>query len=527
MQQKKKRVAVIGAGAAGLVAARYLKEAGFDVEVHEYSDRVGGTWVYTDDTEEEEQKWLQEAAGEQHDGSASPKVFSSMYRSLRTNLPKEIMAFSDFPFDPSIESSFVTHDQVRDYLQDYAAHHQLLSLIRFNSTVRCVEPFSSEGDGCQRWRVATAPTTSTCNGQQQHETYSVVDAVVVCNGHFSQPYYPFIPGLKDFPGMVTHSHNYRNPQHESFVDKTVLVVGSGASAVDISKEVATVASKVIVCIRKQQTLKASSSDRLEVMTDAFSREMDNLEKRYNTTIKSLRSNGKVEFCEEGDETTRTTEEVVDTILLCTGYLYHYPFLSRSCGVELTPAEGDSPSQVQGGVRVKPLYKHIFHARYPSLCFIGLCFKVLPFPCFEVQTRCVVAAFSSLLHHQTTQTKEAENGGKEDKTFIPSIEAMQKGCMEEEQQREELHIPERKAHMLGGKQWQYYKTLEQIFNLTPLFQDWNVLEEIYNDVARSRITSPDHYRERNYQLLREGEEKGEGEGRKRSTVKWTCKEPSLA
>ena len=46
------RVCVIGAGAAGLCAARYLsaKPNLFEPVVFEKADCIGGTWVYTDET---------------------------------------------------------------------------------------------------------------------------------------------------------------------------------------------------------------------------------------------------------------------------------------------------------------------------------------------------------------------------------------------------------------------------------------------------------------------------------------------
>ena len=43
--QKIKTIAVIGAGVAGIGAARLLMQAGFDCEVFEKGDRVGGVWV--------------------------------------------------------------------------------------------------------------------------------------------------------------------------------------------------------------------------------------------------------------------------------------------------------------------------------------------------------------------------------------------------------------------------------------------------------------------------------------------------
>lgn len=43
------RVAVIGAGTAGLCAAKNCAQVGFDVTVFEQSSAIGGTWVYSDD----------------------------------------------------------------------------------------------------------------------------------------------------------------------------------------------------------------------------------------------------------------------------------------------------------------------------------------------------------------------------------------------------------------------------------------------------------------------------------------------
>lgn len=42
-------IAVIGAGMAGLCAAKHSLQNDFDVTVFEQAAQVGGTWVYTDD----------------------------------------------------------------------------------------------------------------------------------------------------------------------------------------------------------------------------------------------------------------------------------------------------------------------------------------------------------------------------------------------------------------------------------------------------------------------------------------------
>lgn len=60
--------------------------------------------------------------------------------------------------------------------------------------------------------------------------------------HFFMPNIPKIPGLKNFPGKVLHSHNYRDP--EDFKNKSVLILGGGISGIDIGQELMNVASEV-------------------------------------------------------------------------------------------------------------------------------------------------------------------------------------------------------------------------------------------------------------------------------------------
>ena len=48
-QSNGRRVAIIGAGPAGLVSAKTMKESGFDVTVYEIGSVVGGTWVFDND----------------------------------------------------------------------------------------------------------------------------------------------------------------------------------------------------------------------------------------------------------------------------------------------------------------------------------------------------------------------------------------------------------------------------------------------------------------------------------------------
>ena len=82
--------AVVGAGAAGLAAAKELQEEGHKVDVFEKSHSVGGVWVLDHRVESD-------MLGQSDTRST---VHSSMYESLRVNLPREAMSFSDLPFLP-------------------------------------------------------------------------------------------------------------------------------------------------------------------------------------------------------------------------------------------------------------------------------------------------------------------------------------------------------------------------------------------------------------------------------------------
>jgi hypothetical protein len=78
-----------------------------------------------------------------------------------------------------------------------------------------------------------------CDSLQESQEF---DAIVVCNGHYSVPNVPFIPGRDEWPGHQMHSHSYR--ENTPFAGKSVVVLGVSASGEDISREIAEVASKV-------------------------------------------------------------------------------------------------------------------------------------------------------------------------------------------------------------------------------------------------------------------------------------------
>lgn len=60
--------------------------------------------------------------------------------------------------------------------------------------------------------------------------------------HYSVPKLPKLPGIERYGGRQVHSHDYREPI--SFRGASVLVLGGGASGLDIAIELATEAKEV-------------------------------------------------------------------------------------------------------------------------------------------------------------------------------------------------------------------------------------------------------------------------------------------
>ncbi|XP_023642876.1 flavin-containing monooxygenase FMO GS-OX4 isoform X2 [Capsella rubella] len=197
-------VAVIGAGAAGLVAARELRREGHTVVVLDREKQVGGLWVYTPKVESDPLGL----------DPTRPIVHSSVYESLRTNLPRECMGYQDYPFvprndDPSRDSRrYPSHREVLAYLQDFATEFNIEEMIRFETEVVRVEPVNG------KWRVQS----KTAGGLSNDEIF---DAVVVCCGHFTEPNIAQIPGIESWPGRQTHSHSYRVP--DPFKDEDTIL----------------------------------------------------------------------------------------------------------------------------------------------------------------------------------------------------------------------------------------------------------------------------------------------------------------
>jgi cation diffusion facilitator CzcD-associated flavoprotein CzcO len=177
------RVAIVGAGFAGLCTAIKLKEAGIeDFVVLERASDLGGTW--RDNT----------------------------YPGCACDVPSHLYSFSFAP-NPNWSHIFARQAEIQQYLRDCARRFRVLGQIRFNHEVQAAD----WDDGADRWRVKTSGGEYTAR------------VLVAAAGPLSQPSTPKLPGLERFAG--TSFHSARWDHDHDLRGKRVAVIGTGASAI--------------------------------------------------------------------------------------------------------------------------------------------------------------------------------------------------------------------------------------------------------------------------------------------------------
>ncbi len=196
-------IGVIGAGAAGLVAARHLDAASLPFEVLEREREVGGIWDVS-------------------------LPHSPVYHSAHLISSKPLTQFPDFPM-PREYPDYPDHAQALSYLRGYARRFGLYDHVRFGKTVERAE------------RAAAGWSVSLAGGETR--TYQ---GLIVAAGIHWVPIMPRVPG--SFDGEVMHSRGYKSA--ELFRGKRVLVVGAGNSGCDIAVDASEHAARTFLSVRR-------------------------------------------------------------------------------------------------------------------------------------------------------------------------------------------------------------------------------------------------------------------------------------
>ena len=384
----KKKVAVIGAGLAGLVTIKSCLEENMEVQAFEKSPYLGGNWKFKD-----------------------PGV--SVFRNTELTSSKYLTAFSDFPM-PETYPHFLTHQQYLEYLLSYARHFDLERHITFETSVESVE---RKGE---KWLVRV---------RDHHETQEYeFDTVAVCTGLNEEWSFPEIENMQAFKGDLIHSSAYKD--NSSFHGKKVVVIGGGESGGDILNELSQVADKVTLSLRRGVFIMPKLDPMMTLPGDYFHHRttyhlppslyyaietgFQKLFTLINRQQKSWQIRQKLidlsggsyhqQFITKSDVfmdalakpqvdlkpaiRSFTTDGVVfsdgskieaDTVIFCSGFKVKFPFLP-------IPSEGWDWGK---------LYKKIFHPDLPNIGFVGFArpnIGAMP-PVTELQARYFAAVAS--------------------------------------------------------------------------------------------------------------------------------------
>lgn len=386
-------VAVIGAGPAGLVTARWLSAYGLEPVLFEASSQLGGQW-----------------------NAASPK--SATWTGMRTNTSRIMTCFSDLDHADGTPV-YPRQEDVLAYLNDYAAQFKLSGQIRLNTAVEHLGKV--EGGYI---------VVSRSGGELHTELFA---RVVVATGRHIAPNSPEVTGYADFTGTLGISHTSRYEGAAPYRGRDVLVAGCSISALEIASDVALGGARsVTACYRRQryilpkliagvptdhvmftraaslvaeilppEALAAGLKEKVVAAggrPDQFGANCpdDNIfaagisqaqhflplvaEGRVSVRPWIERIDGRQVRFEDG------TAGEFDSILFGTGYRLSLPFLSEEIVEHLHLDETDIE-----------LCDHTFHPDLDGLAFVGMYDLVGPvFPVVELQARWIAYAWAGLV-----------------------------------------------------------------------------------------------------------------------------------
>ena len=326
-----KRVAVIGAGPSGLAQLRAFQSAasqGADIPeivCFEKQSDWGGLWNYD---------WR---TGVDENGEP---CHGSMYRYLWSNGPKEGLEFADYSFEEHFGrqiASYPPRAVLFDYIEGRVAKADVRKWIRFSTVVRWIN-----------YNPDTAQFTVTVHDHNSDSCYSEnFDHVVVASGHFSTPNVPHYEGFESFNGRILHAHDFRDARE--FTDKDILVLGTSYSAEDIGSQCWKYGCKSVTVAHRTAPMGFDWPD------------------NWQEVPALLKTKGNTAFFKDG------TKKEIDSIILCTGYKHHFPFLPD-----------DLRLKTANRLATADLYKGIVWIRNPKLFYLGMQDQWYTFNMFDAQ-----------------------------------------------------------------------------------------------------------------------------------------------
>ena len=185
------------------------------------------------------------------------------------------------------------------------------------------------------------------NHKTNEQEVEEFDYVVVATGHFSTPNMPYFEGLEAFPGRILHAHDFRDALE--FKDEDILLIGSSYSAEDIGTQCYKYGTKSVTISYRTQALGYDWPEGIKEVP---------LVTHFEEDVAHFADGSSQKF---------------DAIIMCTGYLFHFPFMPDELRLQthncLYPAN---------------LHKGIFWQPNPKLIYLGMQDQYFTFNMFDAQ-----------------------------------------------------------------------------------------------------------------------------------------------
>ncbi len=201
------KVLVVGAGMMGINAAVKLQQAGFDFEVLEALDTVGGNWL------------------------------TNTYPGAAVDTPSRVYSFSFEP-NASWTQYYPRGPEFLAYLRKVTDNHGLWDRIRFGTRVEGAEWDEARNIWVVKVLRDGQPERLECN------------MLVMAVGPNNNPNYPKVDNLEAFQGPVIHSAAW-----DASVDlagKKVVLVGTGCSGVQVATAIADEVEELVIIQRQPE-----------------------------------------------------------------------------------------------------------------------------------------------------------------------------------------------------------------------------------------------------------------------------------
>ncbi|KAL4775861.1 cyclohexanone monooxygenase [Aspergillus nidulans var. acristatus] len=204
------RIIHVGAGAAGLFTAYKAERmlTNYELVCYEKNATIGGTWL------------------------------ENRYPGCACDVPSHIYSYSFEP-NPNWTSFFSPSEEIQAYFVNFYEKYNLQKYMRFNTTVRGIVWHDDKG----QWEVELERKDGSRFTDWCH-------VLINGSGVVNKWKYPDVPNLERYQGTLVHTANWDT--QIQWKGKSVAVIGSGASAVQVLPQLVDDAAS-LVCFARNPT----------------------------------------------------------------------------------------------------------------------------------------------------------------------------------------------------------------------------------------------------------------------------------